>query len=919
MRRTYKQKNTKACQNCPLSRADGLLSWYVPTEIQEVDGKVDLFFVGEAPGKEEDKQCMPFVGRSGQLLRKAIRHVVQSAQVGMAFGNIARCNPRDASGGNRAPNEEEIECCRGYLEQDIIDLNPEVIVLLGGTAMYTFFGTEEFHSVGEGRGVIRELTINGQTFPTIVCYHPAAALRNPNYMTLVVEDITKALQQARGKVNKKDGRKGKCTILKTVPEVKEFYDFLHHDAEGVVSFDTETRNLNRRFNNDLVMMQFGNDAMMGYVVPFKHWETPFDEQQLSEVKNLTVKLFTEPVNFSAWVMHNSQFDLCQVKRDIGIWIRNRPVVDTMVMTYLLNENRLALKSELKGRMWALKGLAREFLGFFHYSEEDMAVRSAGDLHKLPLQQLSDYGAMDAYVTWRLYHYLVRRAEDSKYKRKMLKLAKYLLSPAMLTFSVLEMNGFKVDIPHLKNLRGPQSPIKLRMQEIIEELNELDTVDRANDLIVDESSCGMTPIFGKPWEFHIKKRDHLSKLFFDVLALDPLEEGASGPKMDKLFLAEYAKYDPETEEPINEPALVKEHREMEKLDTSYTASIWGFVDPEEGNPDCQDGRVRARFNCTMTVTGRSTSDKPNLQQVPRGDNPAKKAIKNIYTSEPGTCLVQLDYATNEVRWLAIIAKDPVLAKAFNAGKKLRDAYRKNPTPELRDKALFEGDLHRQTASTFFNIKPSQVTKQQRTAAKSIVFGLIYGRHYKSIAQQIGVSDSEAKKLSETFMSQFPASAKWLEFIQQFAQHRSYVESPIGRRRRLDAFIGGDKQQVAAALRQARNSPIQGVASDACLIGASQMTQYILDNDLASWKGQNAVHDSFVSQVPIDEVADYIAVAKEKFTTEVMDYMTDIWGVEFPCPLEVDFDIGKSWGELKGWDGAPTTFDPILDWVKENDAA
>jgi len=918
MRYTHRQKDTSACLTCPLRNAKHVNSWYVPTEITEVNDRVDILFIGEGPGKTEDAQCMPFVGASGQLLRKLIRHAFGDLDVGIAFSYIVRCNSCDAHGNNRAPNEDEIKCCRGYIEQDIIDINPKAIVLLGGTSMWTFFEGDQFVTVGSARGNAHEIEIQGKTFPVIVTYHPVAALRNPNLNTLLQEDFNKALKVAHNEVDNRSGRPGKHTILMTMPEVLDFYDFLQNDAKGIVTFDTETKNLNKRYDNQLVTMQFGNDAMIGYVVPYMHREAPWSIEQFQKIKQRTARLFTEPVNFDRWVAHNAQFDLCQVKRDVGVWIRSKPIVDTMVMAYLLNENRLALKQELQGKVWSLKGLAYEYLGFVHYRDEDLAVRSAGDLWKLPLQQLGDYGAMDAYVTWRLYQNLMERAEQQKYQKKIINLAENLFGRAALMFAALEMNGMMIDMDHLRVLRSPDSPIRSRMQEIILQLNDMPSVKKANKAITDKSSCGMVPIFGEPWEFDIGKRDHLKELFFEVLGVEPIVIGPTGPKMDKSFLKVYAKYDA-AEEPTNEAGLIKEFREMQKLDSSYTNQIFEFVRPG-GSSDCKDGRVRPSFGLTNTVTGRPSCNGPNLQQIPRGDNPAKKSIKNMFSSEPGTCLVQLDYSTNEIRWLCLVAKDPALAKAFNAGKLLRDTYRKNPTPEMRDKAQFEGDLHRQTASTFFGVHPSKVTYHQRNAAKSIVFGLIYGRHYASIADQIGVTKQESKNLCEQFFAQFPKSAQWLEFIQKFAEARHFVESPIGRRRRLEAFIGSDKGQINQALRQARNSPIQGVASDACLLGAAGMIEYIIDNNLEDrWLGTNVVHDSFVAQIPIEEVSDYVKVAEEQFTTQVMRCMNDHWDIDFFIPLEVDFDIGIRWGNLRGWDYTSDRLNEILNWVKEEDQA
>jgi DNA polymerase I-like protein with 3'-5' exonuclease and polymerase domains/intein/homing endonuclease len=202
----------------------------------------------------------------------------------------------------------------------------------------------------------------------------------------------------------------------------------------------------------------------------------------------------------------------------------------------------------------------------------------------------------------------------------------------------------------------------------------------------------------------------------------------------------------------------------------------------------------------------------------------------------------------------------------------------------------------------------------SAHNSIVFGWMFGRGTPAIAAQIHKSVEETEKLVKMFGDTFCVGRDWLHSQPDLARRLWYVESPIGRRRRLpgyiilpSGFVGHDLKQlsqddrrtIGECDRMAKNSVIQGVASDAAFIGGALFADYIEDNGLP-WLVQNVVHDSCIYQVPITDLEESVRVAEETFTTKTMGYMHDKFGVDFPCPIEVDFDFGLTWGHLHKWD-------------------
>jgi DNA polymerase-1 len=205
--------------------------------------------------------------------------------------------------------------------------------------------------------------------------------------------------------------------------------------------------------------------------------------------------------------------------------------------------------------------------------------------------------------------------------------------------------------------------------------------------------------------------------------------------------------------------------------------------------------------------------------------------------------------------------------------------------------------------------------------------MFGRGVKAIAAQLQIDDiSDVQRRIDDFFAQFPGAEKWMYDIEEEGEENGYVESPIGRRRRLLTFqMGyGDDGEIARAKRIARNAPIQGISSDGAFLGAAMFCDWLIEEGKwhphptkECWQLQDVVHDSLVIQVPVEDVPEALRELKPWFTNKLMEKMVETWGVDFNIPLEVDFEIGLRWGEIEAWDGTQLHLDYLMnDLRKEN---
>jgi uracil-DNA glycosylase family 4 len=634
------------CPNCPLSRVTK--NTYVPTHIvsaesllQDNSPRVDILFLGESPGFDEQRTHIPFSGQSGRMLRELVesintRRSSPSGRLSVAYGNVVRCRPtqlnEEGMPENRPPTSAELSFCKPYSSKDIEKLRPRVVVLLGGTAISSMAPDSKSASWLNGKAAAARNTgykehkyphprKPGKFFTTrfVATYHPSYISRHMEFNDSFHEDIHNAFRLAAGEVQddaERNSRMGVSHLVDTLDKFDTLIDTLTHKLhkEQDVAFDTETTTLNRVGPQSMLSWQFAWNNDEAWVVPYSHKESPFSADQLEHIQKKLKKLFKGTNSFRYWVMHNAKFDFDKVQRFLGVKVLGNPVFDTLFGAYLLDENRV--KVESKDGPYSLKTLAPEWLGFqeYHTLEAVLAARATANLANVKLQELSDYGGMDAYVTWRLKNEILKRA--GSYAPKLERFAINWFSRVVQTLTVIERNGIYVDRKQLFKLQSVNSPIITRINEIDIKLKNSDIYKAANKalLLTDGRTKGMKMLFGskEPEIFKLGTKLHKIELLINQTGLKPVKFGQptklypkGEPAIDKAFFAEY--------KGVEVVDLVSERAGLDKLRTSYTANIADFL---ATNADMSDGRIRPSIIAHRTVTGRLATQAPNSSQVPR---------------------------------------------------------------------------------------------------------------------------------------------------------------------------------------------------------------------------------------------------------------------------------------------------------------
>lgn len=351
------------------------------------------------------------------------------------------------------------------------------------------------------------------------------------------------------------------------------------------------------------------------------------------------------------------------------------------------------------------------------------------------------------------------------------------------------------------------------------------------------------------EVNLRSVPQMRTLLFEKLQLPVLHKTKTGPSTDETVLSALAA------DGHAVPRLILEHRELDKLDSTYVRKLPLMVNPATG-------RIHSSFNQTVAATGRLSSSDPNLQNIPIRSSLGREIRKGFVPAD-GCVFLSADYSQVELRVLAHLSADPAFVAAFREDR----------------------DVHRETAARIFGVSADDVSPGMRDQAKTINFATIYGQGPVALAAQLGIGRSEATEFISNYFERFEGVANYLEAMKETARSQGYVETLLGRRRYIPEIRARNPGVRGFGERTATNSPIQGTAADLIKLAMIRLHGRLAGTP-ASMLLQ--VHDELLFETPVDYA--------DQLRTVVSEEMEG--AIDLDVPLRVDIGVGESWYLSKG---------------------
>jgi DNA polymerase-1 len=579
-------------------------------------------------------------------------------------------------------------------------------------------------------------------------------------------------------------------------------------AKKEICIDTETTGIDAN-NVQLVGLSFSNTTHTGYFLPVAN-----DGDGPDGAKHILEKL--KPLfddETITWIGQNLKYDFLVLKW-YGIILKGK-TFDTMLAHYVI---------EPEGRR-SMDILSEQFLGYAPVSIENLIGKKGknqGTMRDIPLDQITEYAAEDADITFQLKECF----EPLLTKREVKRVFEEVENPLMQVLVDMEFEGVKVDEQFL---------------------NEYSKVLEADIKISEERVFEQAGV-----RFNLASPKQLGEVLFDILKIDP--------KAKKTKTGQYATGEDVLAKLAAKHKIVDDilnFRELSKLKSTYVDALPAIVNPKTG-------RIHTSYAQAVAVTGRLSSTNPNLQNIPIRSERGREVRKAFIPRDPARILVSADYSQIELRVVAAISGDPNMCDAFKQGK----------------------DIHTATAAKVYGIAEADVTKEQRYKAKSVNFGIIYGQGAFGLAENLGISRTEAKEIIDNYKKEFPNIQLYMDQQINKAKEQGFVETLMGRKRWLRDINSSNFTVRGFAERNAINSPIQGSAADMIKLA---MIKIHHEMKKQHWESKMIlqVHDELV----FDAVESELPALKAL----ILSCMTTAMELPNGVPVEAEIGQGKNWLE------------------------
>lgn len=585
-------------------------------------------------------------------------------------------------------------------------------------------------------------------------------------------------------------------------------DVLVKELQSVeeVCFDTETTHIDPMLA-ELVGISFSYKAGEGYYIP-----CPADRKSTETILAQLAPLFSDANK--RWVGQNIKYDLLVLK-NYGV-VPAGALFDTMLAHYLI---------EPEGRR-SMDLLSAQYLGYEPVHIDELIGKKGknqGTMRDVDVEKVKEYAAEDADITLQLKQVFTPQLQEKAVQRVFDEVE----TPLVRVLTDMEFEGVRVDEGFLH-----------------EYSRLLDEEARQAERSVYEQA-GV--------KFNLASPKQLGEVLFDKLQLDPSAK--------KTKTGQY-----QTGEDVLNKLAVKGHkivddilafRELTKLKSTYVDALPAMIHP-------RTGRVHTSYAQAVAVTGRLSSNNPNLQNIPIRTARGREIRKAFVPRDKEHILLSADYSQIELRIVAAISGDPNMCEAFRLGK----------------------DIHTATAAKVYGVAEADVTKEMRYKAKSVNFGIIYGQGAFGLADNLGISRTEAKEIIDNYKREFAGIQKYMDDTVNFAKENGYVQTVMGRKRWLRDINSSNFTVRGFAERNAINSPIQGTAADMIKLAMIRIHKAMQQEKLRS-KMILQVHDELVFDAHKSEADTLKAL--------ILENMRAALPLPNNVPVEAEVGAGDNWLE------------------------
>ena len=603
----------------------------------------------------------------------------------------------------------------------------------------------------------------------------------------------------------------------TISNINDLEKILNNIVNiGFCAIDTETDSLNID-KAKLVGISLSYNKKEAYYIPINHKDVLSKALFSNQIPLNKVIEKLSPLCSNPAVLKIGQ----NIKYDIRILdkygVKFESIADTMLMSYALDN-----------------GVTRhgmDDLAFVHFNHTTIKFKDIVGSGKnqitfdyVNIKDATKYAAEDAFITLKLFNLFQKRLGKEKSSYIYEKIDK----PLIAVLSSMEKIGIKINKKYLQQLS-------------VEFQNESKTLEKKIYKITNKN-------------FNIGSPKQLGEILF-------IDMGIKGGKKTKTgtYSTDSGVLEDLSHQGHNIAKLILEWRELTKLRSTYTESLLHQADNITN-------RVHTSYAIAVTMTGRLSSNEPNIQNIPIRTDKGRK-IRNTFIAENNNKLVSFDYSQIELRLAAEISKDKNFIEAFVKGE----------------------DIHNSTAKEIFNLKDNKISTEYRRKAKAINFGIIYGISPYGLAKQLSISNIEGKQYIEEYFSRFPKIKEYMDYQINFAKTNNYVKTVFDRRCNIRGINDKNFSIRGFAERQSINAPIQGTAADIIKLAMIEIHKKILLKKINA-KMLLQVHDELVFEIEDKYLNESIIQIKKIMETTHLEYK------DFAVPLIVDYGIGSNWGEL-----------------------